>query len=288
MKHSLILAVLLCAASSSRAQVPAAPAAPAAAKPQCVGECPVKDVDWIFYRYGTDCYGMDWRFLHAVAKAESSLDPKNHTGKYVGLFQMDTEGCSENLGPAKTFLSCSDLEDPEVNTAVSANRFNRLFTGKPYFSKKSNYPGILVVCPNLTAAEAGAMAYIGHNNGPAVLKYVLKKKACTDAEIKTAITAFYENNPRSRDDGKRLRGKELVDCKNKKDIEGKLSFRCVDAAWGIRKYEYGKNKISSKLKSLTSIYLPGAKTNAQCPLKSGARLYTAEELKKSLDTGSFN
>lgn len=249
MKSPVILAVLLCAASSSRAQVPAAPAP---AKPQCVGECPVKDVDWIFYRYGTDCYGMDWRFLHAVAKAGSGLDPKNHTGKYVGLFQMDTEGCSENLGPAKTFLSCSGLEDPEVNTAVSANRFNRLFTGKPYFSAKSNFPGILVVCPNVTAAEAGALAYIGHDNGPAVLKYVLKKKACTDA-----------------------------------DIEGKLPFRCVDAAWGIRKYEYGKGKISSKLKNLTGIHLAGAKTTEQCPLKSGARLYTPDELKKSLDTGAF-
>lgn len=287
MKLTLILAVVLSAASSSRAQVPAAPAAPAA-KPQCIGECPIKDVDWIFYRYGTDCYGMDWRFLHAVAKAESSLDPKNHTGKYVGLFQMDTAACSENLGPAKTFLSCSDLEDPEVNTAVSANRFNRLFTGKPYFSAKSNFPGILVVCPNVTAAEAGALAYIGHNNGPAVLKYVLKKKACTDADIKTAITGFYENNPGSRDDGKFEKDGTVHDCKNKKDIEGKLSFRCVDAAWGIRKYEYGKDKISSKLKGLTGIYLAGAKTTAQCPLKSGARLYTPEELKKSLDTGAFN
>lgn len=284
MKTTLLAIVMLSVASSASAQVPAATTA---ATPQCVGECPVKDVDWIFYRYGTDCYGMDWRFLHAVAKAESNLDPKNHTGKYVGLFQMDTEGCSENLGPAKTFLSCSDLEDPEVNTAVSANRFNRLFTGKPYFSAKSNYPGILVVCPNVTAAEAGALAYIGHNNGPAVLKYVLKKQACTDAEIKTAITGFYENNPGSRDDGKRLRGKDLVDCHNKKDIEGKLSFRCVDAAWGIRKYEYGKKKISSQLKNLTGIYLPGAKTTAQCPLKSGARVYTPEEIKTSLDTGAF-
>lgn len=264
-------------------------AAPASAQetPQCFGECPVKDADWIFHRYATDCYGMDWRFLHAVAQAESGLDPKNHTGKYVGLFQMDKEACSENLGPAKTFLSCADLEDPEVNTAITANRFNRLFTGKPYFSAKSNFPGILVVCPNATAAEAGALAYIGHNNGPGVLKYVLKKKACTDEEIKAAITGFYENNPKSRDDGKFLKGEEEVDCKNKKDIEGKLSFRCVDAAWGIRKYEYGKDKISAKLKSLTGIYLAGASTTDRCPLKTGARVYTADEIKKSLETGSF-
>jgi len=284
MKTSLALAVLLAAPLAVLAQTPAA----VPAKPVCVGECPTKDADWIFYRYATDCYGMDWRFLHAVAQAESGLDPKNHTGKYVGLFQMDKDGCSENLGPAKTFLSCDDLEDPEVNTAVSANRFNRLFTGKPYFSAKSNYPGILVVCPNATAAEAGALAYVGHNNGPGVLKYVLKKKACSDADIKAAITGFYENNPKSRDDGKFENAKgEAVDCANKKDIDGKLSYRCVDAAWGIRKYEYGKDKISGKLKDLTGIYLAGASTNDACPLKSGQRLYTAEELKASLDTGKF-
>ncbi len=277
MKTSLCLAVLLAFPLFSRAQTPV-----------CVGECPTKDADWIFYRYATDCYGMDWRFLHAVAQAESGLDPKNHTGKYVGLFQMDKDGCSENLGPAKSFLSCADLEDPEVNTAITANRFNRLFTGKPYFSAKSNYPGILVVCPNATAAEAGALAYVGHNNGPGVLKYVLKKKACNDADIKTAITGFYENNPKSRDDGKFENAKnEVVDCANKKDIEGKLSFRCVDGAWGIRKYEYGKDKISAKLKDLTGIYLSGASTNESCPLKSGKRLYTAEEIKASLDTGKF-
>lgn len=284
MKIFPILAVLLTAGTSSAQES----AAPAAAKPACVGECPVKDADWIFYRYATDCYGMDWRFLHAVAQAESGLDPKNHTGKYVGLFQMDKEACAENLGPAKSFLSCADLEDPEVNTAITANRFNRLFTGKPYFSAKSNFPGILVVCPNATAAEAGALAYIGHNNGPGVLKYVLKKKACSDADIRTAITDYYENNPKSRDDGKFVNGKnEEVDCKNKKDIEGKLAFRCVDAAWGIRKYEYGKDKISAKLKDLTAIYLAGAATNSACPLKSGKRLYSADEIKKSLDAGSF-
>ena len=279
MRNFLPLAfLLLCAAPAVRADEPKA----------CVGDCPVKTVDWIFHRYATDCYGMDWRFLHEVAKAESGLDPKNHTGKYVGLFQMDTEACEENLGPYKTFLSCKDLEDPEVNAAITANRFNRLFTGKPYFSAKSNFPGILVTCPNATAEEASALAYVGHNNGPGVLKYVLKKGACADADVRKAITAYYEKNPKSRDDGKFLNdaGAE-VDCKNKKDIEGKLAFRCVDAAWGLRKYEYGA-KIAEKLKSLSALYVAGAKKTKDCPADTGKRLYTADEIKKSIETGGFN
>ena len=282
----LLLAAALLLAPVLRADDPKP--ATDATKPVCQGECPVKMVDKIFYKYATDCYGMDWKFLHETAKAESGLDPKNHTGKYVGLFQMDKEACEENLGPYKSFLSCKDLEDPEVNAAITANRFNRLFTGKPYFSDKSNYPGILVTCPNATAEEASALAYVGHNNGPGVLKYVLKKKACTDEEIKKAITSYYEKNPHSRDDGKYLNDKkEEVECKNKKEIEGKLAYRCVDAVWGLKKYAYGKDKIASKLKSLSGLYIPGAKKTKDCPADTGKRVYTAEEIKKSLETDDF-
>ena len=284
----LLLAALLCVPLSvARADDPK-PAEPDA-KPKCEGECPTKMVDWILYRYATDCYGMDWKFLHETAKAESGLDPKNHTGKYIGLFQMDQEACEENLGPYKSFLSCKDLEDPEVNAAITANRFNRLFTGKPYFSDKSNYPGILVTCPSATAEEAAALAYVGHNNGPGVLKYVLNKKACTDADVKKAITSYYEKNPKSRDDGKFLdNGGKEVDCKNKNEIEGKLAYRCVDAVWGIKKYSYGKTKIAEKLKSLSGLYFPGAKKTKDCPADTGKRLYTSDEIKKSLDSGNFN
>jgi len=284
MKSLILLSLLVVVPGTSWAgETAAAPAAPA-----CQGECPTKLVDWILYRYATDCYGMDWRFLHETAKAESGLDPKNHTGKYVGLFQMDKEACEENLGPYKGFLSCADLEDPEVNAAITANRFNRLFTGKPYFSAKSNFPGILVTCPSASAAEAAALAYVGHNNGPGVLKYILKHKSCTDENIKNSITAYYEKNPKSRDDGKFLNKDEKeVDCKNKAEIEGKLAFRCVDAVWGIKKYEYGKVKIADKLKDLSGLYIAGAKKTAQCPADTGKRLYTAEEIKTALDTGNF-
>lgn len=36
----------------------------------------------------SDAFGLDFNFMEAVAKIESDFDPKQHTGSYVGLFQL--------------------------------------------------------------------------------------------------------------------------------------------------------------------------------------------------------
>lgn len=253
----------------------------------CVGDsCPTTMVDSILYGYGTACSGLDWRFLHAVGIAESGLDPKNHTGKYVGLFQMDQDACGDNLGEYKSFLSCKDLEDPEVNTAVAADRFDRYFRGR------GDYPSILKTCPDNSPAENMALAYIGHNNGPAVLKLVLRRKACKDKAIRKAVASFYENNPHSRDDGKFLNGAgQLVNCKAsygaKYGIVGTKSYRCVNAKWGIAKYDYGRRRVAS-VAGIERLYVPGitGKTSA-CQALVGKRMFSKETIVASISDGSF-
>jgi hypothetical protein len=36
----------------------------------------------------SDAFGLDFNFMKAVAKIESDFDPKQHTGSYIGLFQL--------------------------------------------------------------------------------------------------------------------------------------------------------------------------------------------------------
>jgi hypothetical protein len=36
----------------------------------------------------SDAFGLDFNFMKAVARIESGFDPKQHTGSYVGLFQL--------------------------------------------------------------------------------------------------------------------------------------------------------------------------------------------------------
>jgi hypothetical protein len=36
-----------------------------------------------------DAFGLDFNFMKAVAKIESDFDPKQRTGRYIGLFQLD-------------------------------------------------------------------------------------------------------------------------------------------------------------------------------------------------------
>jgi hypothetical protein len=255
--------------------------------PACVGgQCPATLVETVLYSYGTACSGLDWRFLKQVAVAESGLDPRNRTGKYVGLFQMAKDGCKDNLGAFKGFLSCDDLEDPEVNTAVAADRFDRYFRGR------GDYPGIVKACPGNSPQQNMALAYVGHNNGPAVLKYALVRKACTDAEIRKAIAAFYANHKGARTDGKYVNADgALVDCnpkyEQKYQIKGTPSWRCVNAKWGIAKYEYGKRRVST-VKGVERLYDPAVKGRTlECPSVAGKRLFSKPEILASLKDGTF-
>jgi len=36
----------------------------------------------------SDAFGLDFNFMKAVARIESGFDPKQHTGSYIGLFQL--------------------------------------------------------------------------------------------------------------------------------------------------------------------------------------------------------
>ena len=85
---------------------PAGPASPAepAVPPQaeaCIGQaCPSSAADWIFFRYGKDCAGVDWKFLRSAAKAQGGLDP---------------QACAGNLAPFLSFLTCAQPPDPEAD-----------------------------------------------------------------------------------------------------------------------------------------------------------------------------
>lgn len=39
-------------------------------------------------KHASDAFGIDYNFMRSVAKIESDFDPKNRTGKYIGLFQL--------------------------------------------------------------------------------------------------------------------------------------------------------------------------------------------------------
>jgi hypothetical protein len=39
-------------------------------------------------KHASDAFGLDFNFMKAVARIESGFDPKQHTGSYIGLFQL--------------------------------------------------------------------------------------------------------------------------------------------------------------------------------------------------------
>ncbi len=233
------------------------PAAEPAPKPCAGQECPATAADWIFYRYGGDCAGMDWRFLRAAAKAESGLDPRKREGKRAGLFQLDPESCSQNLGPFASFLNCSDLSDPEANTAAALNRLHRYLAGRRDLGGRGGFPAILDACPDNAPAENAALALVGIKLGPGVLRHVLKGPACKDDAVKKAISSFYEGLPKA------------------------------SPRRGLEKYE-GVKKLAGGLGLAGPLYRQGAVKTTLCPAEAGKRLFSREELDKVLADGSFN
>src|SRR5947208_2208859 len=51
-------------------------------EPQAIAMANAADAD------ASDAFGLDFNFMKAVARIESGFDPKQHTGSYIGLFQL--------------------------------------------------------------------------------------------------------------------------------------------------------------------------------------------------------
>jgi hypothetical protein len=188
----------------------------------------------VFTAYGA-CYGLDWRVLKGIAKAESSLNPNvGCDSKYAGLFQISKKYCRSGRQKYSAFISEEDCEakrcDVEVNTAVSSYHLDQ------------NFKRIQRVCPESTLEEVILLSYVGHNNGPAVLSHVLAKKACKKDEQAAAVRSFYD--------------------------ERGGSFRGVDADWGERKWKYGQ-KIADSVKNLGATRIRVPINNELCPITYG-------------------
>lgn len=187
----------------------------------------------VFTSYGA-CYGLDWRILKGIAKAESGLNPNVACDrKYAGLFQVSKTYCRG--GSSKySYISKEDCEtkrcDVEVNTAVAS-----------YYIDK-NFKRIQRKCPNATLEEVILLSYVGHNNGPAVLSHVLSKGACKKEDQVKAVRSFYD--------------------------ERGGSFRGVDADWGERKWKYGQ-KIANTVKNLGATRVRVPINNELCPITYG-------------------
>lgn len=187
----------------------------------------------VFTAYGA-CYGLDWRVLKGVAKAESGLNPNvGCDKKYAGLFQVSKAYCRG--GSSKySYISKEDCEtkrcDVEVNTAVAS-----------YYLDK-NFKRIQRKCPDASLEEVILLSYVGHNNGPAVLSHVLAKGACKKEDQAKAVRSFYD--------------------------ERGGSFRGVDADWGERKWKYGQ-KIANTVKNLGATRVRVPINNELCPMTYG-------------------
>jgi Transglycosylase SLT domain len=62
-----------------------------------------------------DAFGLDFSFMRAVAKIESDFDPKQRTGSYVGLFQLN------NYEFAK--YGSGEITNPRDNAIAAAYKF---------------------------------------------------------------------------------------------------------------------------------------------------------------------
>jgi hypothetical protein len=81
----------------------------------------------------SDVFGLDFTFMRTIAKIESDFDPKQRTGSYIGLFQLDRHEFA-------TYGS-GDITNPRDNAIAAAYKFAteaRLFESdthkKPAFS----------------------------------------------------------------------------------------------------------------------------------------------------------
>lgn len=226
------------AAGEAVSPTPSPPPPPGASAPPA----PQNNLDKIFQAYAS-CYGLDWRILKAVAKAESGLQ-SNRVNKqgYQGLFQEKAPYCKTGIGPFTSLFDCTNLLDPEVNTAAAATIMSRAL-------KK-----IQSACPSATLPQMFLLLYVGHNNGPAVMNYMLKNRACAESEQEKYVRKFYEGKNCTR--------------------EQALAKKCVDSEYGYQKWKHGNKVVSSVQSSGASVPFPkGARDPSTCPSDTGQRVF---------------
>jgi hypothetical protein len=66
-------------------------------------------------KLASEAFGLDFNFMKAVAKIESDFDPKQHTGSYIGLFQL-SKGEFARYGSG-------DILNPRDNSIAAAYKF---------------------------------------------------------------------------------------------------------------------------------------------------------------------
>jgi len=214
------------------------------------------DLDQLFKAYSA-CYGYDWRLLKAFAAAESGLRSNSNFDKstpYKGLFQEYVPYCIAGLNigkfPSSLNLKCTptSLFDPELNTAAAAATINYNLTSKS---------GIQQKCPKASFLETLVLMYVAHNNGPAVMQYVVGNGGCTLETIKEQVISYYTKGA----------GKK---CKSD----------CVTTEHGLRKYEFALNIVNpyAKQYGVSEIFTSGGKNDSICPAKTGKRVLTAPEI----------
>jgi Transglycosylase SLT domain len=62
-----------------------------------------------------DAFGLDFKFMKAVAKVESDFNPKERTGSYIGLFQLSRAEFQQ--------YGSGDILDPRDNAVAAAYKF---------------------------------------------------------------------------------------------------------------------------------------------------------------------
>jgi hypothetical protein len=63
----------------------------------------------------SDAFGLDFNFMKAVARIESGFDPKQHTGSYIGLFQLSNYEFNK--------FGSGQILDPRDNAVAAAYKF---------------------------------------------------------------------------------------------------------------------------------------------------------------------
>jgi hypothetical protein len=253
-----MLAILLLGASLCRADddeltldgaAPVAEAAPAPVAGPIAAATPLQELDRMFQAYAA-CYGLDWRVLKVFAEKESRLYPWKNEGNpraYQGLFQFNQAACEASLNDFRALgMDCSDLIDPELNTAAATERFHG------YAKLVRNKCG----APSDAAGAVDAMSliYVGHNNGIGVLGFVLRKNGCAGADPdggapsgqEEAVRGWYlpSENPKAKTDKLIKNYAERNDCRtwNQKE-EHKGTARPDDCFVKVKKACLGKRQL---------------------------------------------